>query len=152
MPAVVDVHGHTRILEHVAVHAAEERRVVQYVARQVGDLDPLYGRMHRGRCRRIAHTEADHEHALRVVTHEQRHMRERAHVALREGPRRRHRVPVGHEPPSLARRLGDRDDFVDALALIEHVFVRIRLRKRTGSDVVARKRQPHGKCDGDDNH
>ena len=90
----------------------------------------------------VAHAKPDDEDALRVVRHQQRHVRERAHVALRERPRRRHRVAVGHQAPSLARRLGDGDDLVDAFALIEHALVRLGLRQRTRAHEIRRQQQP----------
>ena len=73
---------------------------------------------------------------------EQRNVRQRTHVPLRQSRRRRHRMTVREQPSSDAGQLGDLDHLGETFAHREQPFAVVRARQRPGDDVVGRQQRP----------
>jgi hypothetical protein len=56
--------------------------MIQHVAREISNLDSLDRWVESGSVRRVPDTESDDERTRRVIDHQQRHVRECAHVTL----------------------------------------------------------------------
>ena len=102
--------------------------------------------MQRRRVRGVADAVAQHEDALRVVERQQRHVRHRAHVALRQQLGRGHRMTVGHEHTATVRTVGDGNELGDPFA--NRVGALRRKEQRARQEIVGWKQQPCGERDG----
>ncbi len=94
LSAIVDEDRDSRVIEDPVVPFIEIPCVLQHVSRQIDDLENRYGGVERGRVQRVADTEADHEHTLRLVGRQKWNVGKRAHVSLRRVIGARHRESV----------------------------------------------------------
>ena len=149
LPAVVDVDRQLRVAQHPLISVLEVVGVVQDAARQIGKVDALDRRVERCGVCRVADAKADDQNGPWVAHRQQRHVGERAHVALRERPGRRHRMTVGAEREPLAWHFGHRDHLGEAVADRQHRFA-FRRSERTGDHMVGRELHPQHEGTGAD--
>ncbi len=94
LAAIVDVHGHSRILQHICIGILEIAGMDENMSGEICDVDAPDGRMERCGVRRIPDAEADDQHARRMAQREKGDVRKSAHVTLGEWLRPGHRMPV----------------------------------------------------------
>ena len=124
--------------------------MLEHAARQVGHLDAPDRGMQRDGMRRVSNAEADDERRARRLHRQQRQVRERAHVALRQRPRRRHRMAVGQQPASARGHVGDLDDLGEPFVEREPAFVPRQCGERPCDDRLVRQAlPPHQREPGD---
>ena len=138
LAAIVDVHGHATIVQHIRIGLLEIAGMDEDMSGEIRDVDAPDRRMERCGVGRVPDAEADDQHGLRIVLREKRDVRKSPHVALSQRLGPGHRVPVRRQDPSSVRRFRHGNDLGHAFAEGEKAPFSGRKLLRPSNDVIGR--------------